>query len=644
MLTFFGALIILASTNGCQKFLTQPDGSFINADSVYTNPDNAMRGLFNVYATCVVDGFITGFGGTGRSDAGTNDGLMVAASDEGDQFGAGGVANTFNLGTWGPNNQGEFNIGRAIQGCRNASVFLENVDKVPFVSTSLYNWTPQLKAQTIAEAKFLRALMHYEMMIRYGGIPIISAVPKVVVAEVGGVNKATVVPSPERQPIKDVIDFIVKSCDEAIIDLPNSYLSSEYGRATRGAALALKSVTLLHAASPLYNAAAPPVSFGDKNNLLCYGDVQSDRWVAAANAAKAVLDWAASNNIVLLDDNALGKSDSYNYATGAVLDPRNREIIHFDYSRPRSTGGNNFIRFTCPIYFPWGNIVHAIPINFIRKYYSDVNGNPVNIPDNGSYIQLKRIMKNIEPRFQASGWWYGSQYTNTGLMNAVGGADTSKMQFRRGSLTGQIDAVGIGNNTNFRGNGFPNGVTFKKFTNLVNANNAINETYWPIFRLAEFYLNYAEALNEVNPNNNEIITALNAIRRRAGIPLLAPGNAVYDANFGNKDRMREIIKKERAVELIGEEHRFFDVRRWKIASDDGVMRGDFFRVVIHENGTGAYVPPANNFTLAQRIANDNRLSYTIQRFETRVWDDKHYFYPFPQDEVNRGFLLQNPGW
>lgn len=636
-------VIALISLGSCRKFLEQPDGSLITADSVYTNPDNAMRGLFNVYATCIVEGFVTGSGGSGRSDGGTNDGMLVAASDEGDQFGNGGIANTFNLGTWGPNNQGEYNISRAIQGCRNASVFLENVDKVPFVTTAQYNWTPQLRSQTIGEAKVLRALMHYEMMIRYGGIPIISSVPRVVIVEVGGINQARVVPAPERQSIKDVIDFIVKSCDEAIPDLPNVYPSAELGRITRGAALALKAVTLLHGASPLYNSTAPPLPFNN-NNLLCYGDFQESRWTAAANASKAVIDWASSNNIELLNDNSIGSRDSYNFATGSVLDPRNKEIIQFDYSHPQSPPGNNLIRWTCPIYYPWGNVAHAIPINFIRKTFRDVNGNAINLPNDGNFSQYKQIMKRMEPRFQAVAWWFGSQYTYTGLMNNVGGADTSKLLYRRGGVNGQFTGVGTGNNVNFLGHGIPNGVYHKKFTNLVNANNGLNDSYWPIFRLAEFYLNYAEALNEVSPNNQEIITALNAIRRRGGIPLLQPGNATYDSNFGDKVKMREIIRAERAVELYAEEHRFFDVRRWKIAEEEGVMKGDFFRVFLYENSSTPYVVPTISMTPAQRIANDNRLSYRVERFETRVWDAKHYFYPFPQGEVNRGFIVQNPGW
>jgi hypothetical protein len=108
--------------------------------------------------------------------------------------------------------------------------------------------------------------------------------------------------------------------------------------------------------------------------------------------------------------------------------------------------------------------------------------------------------------------------------------------------------------------------------------------------------------------------------------------------------MREYIRRERGIELYGEEHRFFDVRRWKIAGNDGVMKGDFYRIFLYENGTGTYVDPTTSMTPAQRLANDNRLSFKIEKFETRVWSDKMYFYPFPQNEVNKGFLVQNPGW
>ncbi|MBD2723114.1 RagB/SusD family nutrient uptake outer membrane protein [Hymenobacter armeniacus] len=625
----------------CKDILEQPDDAVITADQVFSTPDNAMQSLYNVYATCQINGFITGDGSNGRSDAGTNDGLLLAASDEGDQVGTGGVANSFNDGTWGPSNQNEYSIQRVTQGMRNACVFLENVDKVPFISTGQYNWTPQLKAQTIAEAKVLRALMHFDMMSRFGGIPIISEVPKVVIKNVGGINKAEVTPSANRQSLKRTIAFIVRSCDEAIADLPNSYPSSDLGRLTKGAAMALKARTLLYAASPLYNTATPYLSFG-ADSLICMQSFDPQRWQDAVVANKAVLDWAASNGYALLDDATLGKSESYNYATGAVFDPKNKEILFFDHTHGQQAGGANIVRWACPIYFSWGNSVMALPMNFIQKTYRDRNGNDITLPTTGSFPAFKNLMRRMEPRFHATAWWPGSQYTNTGLMNTVGGNDTSKFLIKVGSASGTFQQVPT--TGQLLGNGVPNGIHQKKFINLVNALNGRFDGYWPIFRLAEFYLNHAEALNEVNPADPAIFTSLNAIRTRAGLPLLAPGNATYASIAGSKDRIRAYIQRERAVELYGEEHRFFDVRRWKIAANDGVMKGDFFRIFLHENGTGSYVYPTPAMTPAQRLANDQKLSYRIEKFETRVWDDKMYFYPFPQAEVNKGFLVQNPGW
>jgi hypothetical protein len=628
--------------SSCRRVLEQPEGSVITLDSVFTNPDNAMRALFNAYATCVVNGFLTGDGGSGLSDAGNFDGLLLAASDEGDQFGTGGRSNAFNAGTWGPANQDEFAIGRVTQGIRNASIFIENAGRVPFINTGVFNWTPQLRDQTIGEAKVLRAMMHYEMMIRYGGIPIISEVPKVVIVNEGGINRAVVTPSGTRQSLQRVIDFIVQSCDEAIAVLPDTYPDAELGRITKGAALSLKAVTLLHAASPLFNSPTPYLSFGNNDSLIHLGGYDAERWRTAANANKAVIDWAQANGYELLDDATLGKAESYNHATGAAIDPRNREIILFDHSHGQQAGGANIVRWGCPIYFSWGNTVMALPINFIQKTFRDVNGNDVVIPANGTYTQLKDIMRRMEPRFQAVAWWPGSRYTNTGLMNNQGGNDTAKFLYRRGGINQPFVQTGAG--PQLLGNGVPNGIHQKKFINLVNANNGRVDLYWPIFRLAEFYLNYAEALNEIEPGNPAIVSALNVIRTRGGLPLLQPGNSTFDAIAGNQTLMRNYIRRERSIELYGEEHRFFDVRRWKIAGEEGVMKGQFQRIFLYENGTGTYTAPTTAMNQATRVTNDNRLSFRVENFETRVWEDKMYLYPFPQGEINKGFLIQNPGW
>lgn len=640
IVVFFGLGFVLTNIS-CKRYLEQPSGSVITVDSVFSTPDAAMRALWNVYATSIVNGFITGDGGSGLSDGGTFDGFLLAASDEGDQFGTGGRANAFNAGTWGPNFQDEFSYNRVTIGMRNACIFIENADKVPLGNTGAINWTEQLKQQTIAEAKVLRAMMHYEAMIRYGGIPIIDATPTVVINEVGGVNQAQVLPTGVRRSLKSTIDFIIKSCNEAIPYLPDNYPANDIGRMNKGAALSLKAVTLLWAASPLVNTAVPPVPSG-ADSLVCLGNTDANRWKDAAEAHKILLDWAQSNGYALLDDATLGKAESYNYATGAALDPRNKELLLYDKSHGQQAGGANVVRWGCPIYFSWGNTVMALPMNFISKTYRDINGNDIVIPTDGSFTQLKSIMKRMEPRFQAVAWWPGSVYTNTGLMNTVGGNDTAKFLYKKGNINGSFVQTGAG--PQLIGNGIPNGIHQKKYINLVNANNGTVNLYWPIFRLAEFYLGYAEALNEMNPSDPAIFTALNVVRKRGGLPDLAPGNAVYASIAGDKIKIREYIQRERAVELYGEEHRFFDVRRWKIAANDGVMKGNFTRIFLYENSGTAYIQPTTSMTPSQRLANDNTLSYRIETFETRVWEDKMYFYPFPQSEVNKGFIKQNPGW
>ena len=637
------ALVVLfiSAATSCKRMLEQPSGSTITIDSVFATPDAAMRALWNVYSTSVINGFVTGDGGSGLSDAGTVDGFLLAASDEGDQFGTGGRANAFNAGTWGANFQDEFSYNRVTVGMRNACIFIENAERVPLTNTGTFNWTTQLRDQTIAEARVLRAMMHYEAMIRYGGIPIIDQTPRVIISNVGGVNQAQVLPAGTRRSLKSVIDFIVKSCDDAIPNLPDNYPASDIGRINKGAAMALKAATLLWAASPLANSSTPPVS-GGADSLNCLGNSDENRWRDAAQAHKVLLDWSLTNGYSLLDDPALGKSESYNYATGAALDPRNRELILYDKSHGQQAGGANVVRWGCPIYFSWGNTVMALPMNFITKTFRDVNGNDISLPTDGSFTQLKSVMRRMEPRFHAVAWWPGSQYTNTGLMNGQGGNDTAKFLYKRTNINGAFVQTGAG--PQLIGNGIPNGIHQKKYINLVNANNGTVNLYWPIFRLAEFHLGYAEALNEINPSDPAIYTSLNVIRRRGGLPDLSPGNPTYADIFGNKTKTREYIQRERAVELYGEEHRFFDVRRWKIAGNDGVMKGQFFRIFLYENSSTAYVQPTTSMTPAQRLANDNRLSYRIEPFETRVWEDKMYFYPFPQAEVNKGFLRQNPGW
>jgi hypothetical protein len=143
-----------------------------------------------------------------------------------------------------------------------------------------------------------------------------------------------------------------------------------------------------------------------------------------------------------------------------------------------------------------------------------------------------------------------------------------------------------------------------------------------LYRLGEAYLNYAEALNESDPGNADILTYVNLIRERAGIPGLAPGL--------NQDEMREAIRREKRVELNCEGVRYSDIRRWKIGEE--VLNGDF---------TGM------NFfgTVNSDDVNDPNAFFKRTVYQKRIFTKKNYWFPVPQSEIDKNpNLVQNPGW
>ena len=143
-----------------------------------------------------------------------------------------------------------------------------------------------------------------------------------------------------------------------------------------------------------------------------------------------------------------------------------------------------------------------------------------------------------------------------------------------------------------------------------------------IFRLGEFYLLYAEALNESEPSNPDVLRYVNLIRERAGLPNLEDLNP---AIAGNKELQREAIRRESRIELATEGQRYFDVRRWMIAEDEeGRQGGDFY---------------------GMNMAGDESAFYERTVFETRIFDRKYYLYPIPFSEMQKSVeLVQNPGW
>ena len=452
------------------------------------------------------------------------------------------------------------------------------------------------KKQVIAEVKFLRALNYMEMIKRYGGVPIVNQV-----------FEAGVKIDVPRASFEDCVKFILKDIDEAAPNLPPSYSASQVGRATSVAAAALKSKVLLFAASPQFNTATPVISMANAadNKLVCYGNVDANRWKLAADAAKAALDLALANGYGLIDDLAnRNPKELDNGTVGSLGNYRvswetlnNKELILMYQGGLTASSVTNVgtapMTFWNPSCFGsfWSGI--SVPLNFIKKY-EKLDGTPQTWDAAGGTDLIAKYAE-LDPRFKQSITHTNAYHTSRDPIAQI--------------YNGGKDYV------NCKG-----GTWLRKYIprSATNGNFVMND---PIFRVNELYLNYAEALNEFAATPPaEAYTAINAIRTRSGMPNLPAG--LTQAQF------RERVRNECAVELLNDDHRFWDIKRWLIAEEEGVMKGAMQGLQITRTGT------TPNF----------KYSWVPYTFETRTFNKNMYLHPFPQNEVLKGGLTQNPGW
>lgn len=563
-------VVVIAATSCNKDFLEKPQSNDVTIDTIFSTKIKAQTFLWDTYNKCVPQGFPFDWG----SHNGMYACMLMAASDEGDLYDAWPSAQAHNEGSWGPNSNGEDDFGAHYKGIRNASIFIGNIGRVSDMGDTE-------KSQMAAEAKVLRALQYHELMKRYGAVPIVDK----------PLSASDDINLP-RNTYEECVNFVVKECDDAASVLPNTYSTEFSGRVTKGAALALKARVLLYAASPLHNTQTPYKT--EKRELTGYANFSAERWKLAADASKAVLDWAQQNNLRLVTQFA---TPAQNYES-AVTDLNTSENILSNQAHGWwGAWSPMFQQFAMPrgIYGGWYG--HGVTFQHAVKYQK-TDGADQQWPDQGTGAEFLQKMQQMEPRFQASVYYAGAKWNDE-----IGVRTFFRKKDNTWSDNAPVNGVGY----------------MKKF--LTRMNWGGGQLNWIVFRLAESYLNYAEALNEYSANDPLCYTALNEVRKRAGVPEITAADPRYDT----QDELRQAIRRERAVELAFEEHRFFDVRRWQIAGQDGVMKGQML-------GLNLYEQP------------DNTLRYRKEAFETRVWDDKMYLYPFPQGEIDKRYLTQNPGW
>ncbi len=465
---------------------------------------------------------------------------------------------------------------------RRAYVLLEKIDMVPDADQAY-------KTQVKGEARFFIALNYFEMLKRYGGVPIVDR--RITPADLLNMKL-------KRNTVAEVMDFITTNVNEAIEKLPDSYPSNMRGRVTKGAALMLKSKALLLAASPQFNTATPYLDFGANNNLICMGNTDPTRWQAAADAAKAVIDWAPEGGIRLIDDQ--GPDKNYKYVW-EVND--NAEIILAN--KIIGTRRANQYPYTgiFPTTIHTGNGGPSILFEFIKKYEKK-DGTPQTWDMHGSDDLIQKISQ-LDNRFAQTVLYPGSYLNST----------FPEVQTNIGEVVG--GQISLDNPGKHSANCYGGSWQRKFIPDNIDKTAQMPNNF--IYRLAEAYLNYAEALNEAQGPTQAAYDAVNAIRNRSGMPDLPTGLS--------KEEFRERVRNERAIELAFEDIRFWDLRRWLLSDKDGYgMNGNVWGMKVY------------------KITGTKNYRYEPYTNKERTFKKSMYLHPFYLVEINKGYLIQNPGY
>lgn len=454
-------------------------------------------------------------------------------------------------------------------GVRSANSFLENFDPEAlkrFEYNDNYDEMVEKSSKFPYEVRFLRAFYLFELAKRYGDIPLLTRT-----YEQDEINFV------EKTPFAEVIDFIAKECAEIAPELPVSQndLWKETGRVTRGAALALKSRALLYAASELHNP-----------------DKDPDKWEKAAKAAyevmnmnvyelpKITVDPLYSN----LGGNEILKSKQLIFERRNATKDNAFEARNQPMGYEGATGGNTPTQNLVDAYelkdgtpFSWENASH------VANMYYDANGGQTRDP---------RLYLNVLTN--ETTWLKQKVETYEGGKNKILDGSTRTGYYLRKYMNPSVSLDPVK----------PNKL----------------EHHYVLFRYAEILLNYAEAMNEwVGPDATAegcpvtARQALNMVRDCANMKHVEATGADFT----------EKIRNERRIELAYEGHRFYDIRRWKIAGKEEVR--NVYGVKITKNG--------------------DSFVYEKVLLDKLYWNDKMYLFPFPQNEVYMNPNLgQNPGW
>ena len=535
------------------------------------------------------------------------------------------------------------------RGIRCCDILVENIDRVP-------DMTRTEKQQWKAEATFLKAYYHFNLVRKWGPVPVIrESLP--IDSDVETVRVY-------RDNIDDCFDYIIELLDKAYTDLPLLPESTDqYGHITKPVCKALKAKVAVYAASPLFNGNEEEASLVDNQGRQLFPSKTPEqklaRWTYAVTACKEAIDECALANIKLYDKSYVKQDyrmvDSLMTTVTlrkAFSENWNTEVVWGNTQRDPGGYGENtaFQQWTMPnmtdnSHTTGGYRFVGVPMKIVDQFLTN-NGLPIandrswentntqalraGSADHSFYLEqgYTTVEQNFnrEPRFYAflgfdGGKWVG-QLANYNDLQPEG---IHHLECRNGGAQGKSGGE-VGPVTGyFAKKLYPIQCNFTAANKFSSYNFA-----WPIIRLADLYLLYAEAINEAEgpngPHSADLFQYLDAIRQRAGIPDVKTSWDQFSNNpgyYNTQYGMRNIIHRERLVELCFESQRFWDIRRWKEAPAE------------YQKGIYGYT-----------VTGSTPEDYYVKKLvASQTFGLKDYFWPISTYYLERNpNLVQNLGW
>ena len=497
---------------------------------------------------------------------------------------------------------------------RQANLFLRDAHTITPMGDAV-DYVDEAELQELkAQARFLRAYYYYLLFELYGPVPLVTEV----------LDPYTSNLDIPRNSVDEVVEFI---CSE-MTDLINEEgglqeIETQEDRLalpTKGVAMAVRAKTRILAASPLFNGGyEEALALTNNDGKRLFPDYDKNKWNIALEAIQAFIDFSAGKYELF---KVYGKDGSYDPDASLyeLFMAYNNEIIWASSKTwfNALTADYGYDKYSTPFSEMKGlqrtAVTQELVDDFFMKDGLSIEESPLDFKAGTGFTQVdgEEIYNewvDREPRFYQTVFYQGRKWH----------VSNKPIYFYNGS------ANGVDKTTNYPYTGY---LLYKRCSRKVyNQGSNPKVHYRPsiIFRLAEFYLLYAETLNEVNPSDPRILEYVDKVRERAGIPKLTD---IKPEIAGDYNAQAEAIRRESRVELCTEGQRYFDVRRWMLAETEGYKQGGDF------HGMNMNGEKNNKNAFYERVA-----------YETRLWDRKYYLQPIAFTELqNSRELVQNPGW